>query len=183
VSRFVEEARGTVANLDPRRALWHGARILPDFTLSRTRARLLAVAGCHVGQGVGVLGYVRLVGPRGSARNLRIGNGSVIGPEVTFSLDATITLGENVSIGPRVMLYTATHLIGPPSRRMQFNTEARPITIEDGAWVCLGAAVLAGVRIGRGAIVAAGSIVNSDVPENVLVAGNPAEVVETLPEG
>ncbi|HLK39607.1 MAG TPA: acyltransferase [Polyangiaceae bacterium] len=181
VARFVDEARDALGRVDARRIAWDMTRWLPEFTLSRTRAHLLRLTGCDVRQGVGVLGPVRLSGPHGSARNLRIGSGCVIAPDVTFSLDSTITLGENVSIGPRAMLYTATHLIGPSSRRMQFNTDARPIVVEDGAWVGLGAILLAGVRIGRGAIVGAGAVVSKDVPENVLVAGNPAQILETLP--
>ena len=181
VARFVDEARDALSRVDPRRAAWGMTRWLPEFTMSRTRAHLLRLTGCDVRQGVGVLGAIRLSGPPGSARNLRIGSGCVIAPDVTFSLDSTITLGENVSIGPRAMLYTATHLIGPSSRRMQFNTDPRPIVVEDGAWVGLGAVILAGVRIGRGAIVGAGAVVSHDVPGNVLVAGNPAQVVESLP--
>jgi maltose O-acetyltransferase len=180
-ARIASETRQTLSKTDARRLAWTAVLLLPDFTFSRARARLLSLVGCDIRRGVGVLGHVHLSGPSGSARNLRIGSGSIIAPDVSFCLDAPITLGRNVSVGPRVMLYTATHLIGGSTRRMQFKTEARPIVVEDGVWIGLGAMILAGVRVGRGAIVAAGAVVNRDVPENVLVAGNPAEVVEELP--
>lgn len=181
VTRVVREARHTLSFADGRRLAWGATRVLPEFMFSIVRARLLSVVGCDVRRGVGVLGFVHLSGPKGCAANLRIGQGSIIGPNVTFCLDAPITLGTNVSIGPKVMLYTASHPIGGPARRMQLNPEARPIVVGDGAWIGLGAMVLPGVRIGRGAIVSAGSVVGNDVPDNVLAAGNPAQVVQELP--
>ncbi len=180
-AQLASDTRQTLSKTDARRLAWTAVRLLPDFTFPRARARLLALVGCDIRRGVGVLGHVNLSGPNGSARNLRIGKGSIIAPDVSFCLDAPITVGNNVSIGPRVMLYTATHLIGGSSRRMQLNTEALPIIIDDGAWIGLGAIILAGVRVGQGAIVAAGAVVTKHVPANALVAGNPAEVVEELP--
>ena len=155
--------------------------VLPDFAFPRARARLLAAVGCDVHRGVGVLGYVQLIGPPGCAKKLRVGSGSVIAPGVRFCLDAEVTIGRNVSIGPCTMLYTAMHLVGDPSQRMHPQAFGRPIVIEDGAWVALGAMILPGVRVGRGAVVAAGAVVDKDVPDNALVAGNPAEVVRDLP--
>jgi maltose O-acetyltransferase len=155
--------------------------LIPAFTWTRTRARLLSAVGCDIEPGTAVGGYVYLIGGRDCARQLRIGRGCILGPQVTFCLDAPITLGRNVSIGPRAVLYTATHPLGVASRRMQLDIMARPIVVEDGAWVGLGAMILPGVRIGRGAVVAAGAVVNEDVPDNVLVAGNPARIVQELP--
>jgi acetyltransferase-like isoleucine patch superfamily enzyme len=181
LSRFLEELAGFYDSADPRRMAWSAARVLPDFTFTRTRARLLAMVGCDVQPGTGVFGYVDLVGPAGSAAKLSIGSGSIIAPGATFCLDAAITIGKNVSIGPRVMLYTATHPLGGADRRMQLYIAPRPIVIEDGVWVGLAAMILAGVRLGRGCVVAAGAVVSADVPPNALVAGNPATIVEQLP--
>jgi acetyltransferase-like isoleucine patch superfamily enzyme len=178
---FVEETKAFANEMDPRRMAWELTRALPWFTFNRARARMLAFVGCQVPRGTAVCGYVHLVGARDCARRLRLGPGCVIGPDVTFCLDAPITLGSRVSIGPRAVLYTATHSLGAASRRMQFNVLARPIVVDDGAWIGMGAVVLAGVRVGRGAVVAAGAVVNEDVPPNVVVAGNPARVVEDLP--
>jgi maltose O-acetyltransferase len=181
VERFFDEARGFLDDADVPRMLWGATRLLPPFTFPRTRARLLAALGCDMRRGTAVMGHVYLVGPRGAEANLRVGAGCMIGPDVILSLDAPITLGKNVSLGPRVMLYTATHPLGDTGRRMRLDMVPRPIVIEDGAWIGLGAIVLAGVRVGRGAVVTAGSVVHKDVPENALVSGNPATVVETLP--
>lgn len=51
------------------------------------------------------------------------------------------------------------------------------VVIEDDCWIGFGAVVLSGVRVGRGAIVAAGSVVTRDVPSYAIVAGNPAKVI------
>jgi maltose O-acetyltransferase len=182
LSSFVDEAREFLAaSTDARRLAWNASQVLPAFLFPRARARLLAMLGADIRRGAGVLGHLQLVGPRDCQTTLRIGPGSIIGPDVVFCLDAPISIGKNVSIGPRAMLYTATHPLGGPSRRMELGLAARPIFVEDGAWVGLGAVILAGVRLGRGCVVAAGSVVNADVPDNVLVAGNPARVIEELP--
>lgn len=58
--------------------------------------------------------------------------------------------------------------------------DARPIVIEDGVWIGARAIILKGVRIGRGAVVAAGSVVTKDVPPGALVGGAPARLLRTL---
>jgi acetyltransferase-like isoleucine patch superfamily enzyme len=54
------------------------------------------------------------------------------------------------------------------------------VVIEDDAWIGAGATILPGVRIGRGAVVATGSVVTRDVPAATIVAGNPAIAVRTI---
>jgi carbonic anhydrase/acetyltransferase-like protein (isoleucine patch superfamily) len=73
--------------------------------------------------------------------------------------------------------------IGPGSHRMMGEVSAKPVTIERGAWIGVGALILPGVTVGHGSIVGAGSVVNADVPPNTLVEGNPAKVVRALPWG
>jgi acetyltransferase-like isoleucine patch superfamily enzyme len=181
LARILAETRDALALVEPLRLAWDATRALPDFAFPTGRARLLSMLGCDVDRGVGVMGHVSLVGPRGCARNLRIARGTVIGANVVFGLDAPITLGSGVSIGPRVVLHTATHALGRSARRMHPDVQAKPIVIDEGAWVAIGAMVLAGVRIHCGAVVAAGSVVTTDVPANAFVAGNPATVVQMLP--
>ena len=60
------------------------------------------------------------------------------------------------------------------------NVESSPIIIEDDVWIGFKSSILKGVTIGRGAIVAAGSVVTKAVPEYSLVAGNPAVVIRRL---
>jgi maltose O-acetyltransferase len=181
MSAISDEVRTFTGDFDPRRMAWSLTRALPAFTFSRVRARMLSAVGCHVPPGTAVCGFVHIVGGRDCAGRFRMGPGCVLGPDVTLCLDAPITLGARVSLGPRAVLYTATHSLGVASRRMALNVLARPIVVEDGAWIGMAAMILPGVRVGRGAVVAAGAVVNEDVPPNVVVAGNPARVTEELP--
>lgn len=57
---------------------------------------------------------------------------------------------------------------------------SKPIKISDNAWIGFGACVMKGVTIGKNSIVAAHSVVVKDVPDNVIVAGNPAQIVREL---
>ena len=58
--------------------------------------------------------------------------------------------------------------------------ESRPVVIEDDVWIGFKSSILKGVTIGRGAVVAAGSMVTKDIPPYTLVAGNPAVVIKHL---
>ncbi len=69
--------------------------------------------------------------------------------------------------------------VGPGSRRLG-KADALPVTIEDGAWIRVGAIIVPGITVGRGAIVAAGAIVLHDVPPNTYAEGNPAKVIRKL---
>ena len=90
-----------------------------------------------------------------------------------------ITIGNRVSIAPRVTLVTSSH--PNQSRIRAFAPVSRgPIVIEDDAWLGAGCVVLPGVRIGRGAVVGANSVVQQDVASLHVVAGQPARTVREL---
>lgn len=92
---------------------------------------------------------------------------------------ARITIGSNVLIGPSVQLYAATHPLDYMERRCSIEVSL-PITIGDDSWIGGGAIVCPGVTIGARCVVAAGSVVTRDVPDDTLVAGNPARIKRKL---
>jgi maltose O-acetyltransferase len=92
---------------------------------------------------------------------------------------ATVTIGDDVQIGPNVQLLTPTHPIDPDTRRAKWEA-AEPIVIEGNVWLGGGVIVLPGVTIGENSVVGAGTIVTKDLPPNVVAAGNPARVVRSL---
>ena len=92
---------------------------------------------------------------------------------------ATITIGDDVQLGPNVQLLTATHPLKTQPRREKWES-AQPITIEDNAWLGGGVIVCPGVTIGENTVVGAGAVVIRDLPANVLAVGNPARVVRQL---
>jgi acetyltransferase-like isoleucine patch superfamily enzyme len=154
--------------------------LLPDFFSGVVRARVYRWAGFDVGADAFIMGNLRL---RGASRdfydNLSIGAAATIADAVTISLDGKVTIGDHVALAPGVVIYTGTHRIGPGSRRLG-KVDAMPVTIENGAWIRVGAIIVPGITIGRGAIVAAGAIVLQDVPPNTYVEGNPAKVIRKL---
>ncbi len=86
-----------------------------------------------------------------------------------------VTVGSHVMLGPSVHIYTVEHHPGASLRNAGME-RAKPVTVEDDVWVGGSAIILGGVTIGRGAIVAAGSVVTRDVPPGARVMGNPARV-------
>jgi len=94
---------------------------------------------------------------------------------------ATITIGDDVQIGPNVQLLTPTHPVEPGPRRDKWEA-AQPINVGDNVWLGGGAIVLPGVTIGENTVVGAGAVVTRDLPANVVAVGNPARVIGRIGE-
>ncbi|KGN42552.1 sugar O-acetyltransferase [Knoellia aerolata] len=92
---------------------------------------------------------------------------------------ATVTIGDDVQIGPNVQLLTATHPLAPQPRRDKWEA-AEPIAIGDNVWLGGGVIVCPGVTIGADTVVGAGSVVTRDLPAGVVAVGSPARVVREL---
>jgi len=109
--------------------------------------------------------------------NIEIGNGVAINRGCEFytsmGLGKKIVLGENVVISPNSKFYGAAH----DHRKPEMPDIAGDIIIGDGCWICADCTLLPGVEVGRGSVVAAGSVVVNDIPEYSVAAGNPAKVV------
>jgi acetyltransferase-like isoleucine patch superfamily enzyme len=109
------------------------------------------------------------------ARNLCMGDHSVINQECRLDTRGGITIGANVSISASVVILTADHDVNSDD----FAYRSKPVTIEDYVFVGTRAMILPGVKLGRGCVVAAGAVVTKDVPENTIVAGTPAREIGT----
>lgn len=92
---------------------------------------------------------------------------------------AYVKIGKHARIGPNCQFYTPNHPIDPIERRESIET-ALPITIGDDCWLGGNVTILPGVTIGNRCIIAAGSVVTKDVPEDTMVAGNPAKIKKTF---
>ncbi|KAJ2780570.1 hypothetical protein GGI15_003495 [Coemansia interrupta] len=90
---------------------------------------------------------------------------------------ARVDIGDDALIGPHVQIYTAEHPTDP-SVRLEGLESARPVKIGNNVWIGGGAIILAGVTIGNNVTVGAGAVVTKDVPDNVVVVGNPAKIVK-----
>lgn len=93
----------------------------------------------------------------------------------------SISIGHHVVISERVVLRDSDNHTIKDIEAISSDESAvtAPIVIGDHVWIGMNVIVLKGVTIGEGAIVAAGSVVNKDVPSHCLVAGVPAKVVKT----
>lgn len=103
---------------------------------------------------------------------ITIGHRVFINAGCVFLDNAQISIGNDTLIGPNVTLTTASHETSPALRGSGV-TQA-PINIGDNVWLGAGVVVLPGVTIGNNSVIAANSVVRSDVPENALYAGTPA---------
>lgn len=122
--------------------------------------------------------------------NIHVGKGCFVNYNCTFLDVAPITLGDGVWIGANVTIATPNHPFLAEERLPadypdgNYDLEyASPITINEGCWICSGATICGGVTIGKNSIVAAGAVVNRDVPPGSIVAGVPAKVIRQIDEG
>jgi acetyltransferase-like isoleucine patch superfamily enzyme len=178
--RVARRAHGEVVQLKPQRAGLFAARLLPSFAFGYVRTLLLRWSGIRIERQSSINGPVHLTGPGFHCDLVSIGRNTIISGPLYLDVGAAISIGSNVRIGHHVKLHTIDHEIGGPEQRAGTHRR-RPVTIEDGAWICSHAVILPGVTVGRGAVVAAGALVAKDVPANVLVGGVPARPIRTLP--
>ena len=111
---------------------------------------------------------------------LKVGNNSSIGPYTYIGCSGYIEIGDNVMISPRVSIYSENHNFSQTDIPMIEQGVTRSfVKIEDDCWIAANSVILSGVTVGKGSIVAAGSVVTKDVPPLSIVAGNPAQVIRS----
>lgn len=90
-----------------------------------------------------------------------------------------VTIGENCMLAPGVHIYTASHPLDPIERNsgLEFG---KPVTIGNNVWLGGSCIINPGVNIGDNVVVASGSVVTKDIPDSVVVGGNPAKIIKQL---
>ena len=111
--------------------------------------------------------------------NIYIGAGTFLNHNCYLMDCAEIRLGRKVFVGPNCGFYTAIHPLDFV-KRAEGLERAEPITIGDDVWIGGDVTILPCVKIGRGTVIGAKSLVTKDIPENVLAFGNPARVVKKI---
>lgn len=106
--------------------------------------------------------------------NISIGNNSGIGKNSYLSAEDTITIGENVMIGPELYIYTSNHEAKRDCLMIHQNMIKAPVVIGNDVWIGTRVIILPGVKIGEGAVVGAGAVVTKDVAPYSIVGGVPA---------
>ncbi len=113
---------------------------------------------------------------------IQLGNGVGISGSSICAVKKVI-IGNNSGLGVNSNIYdTDFHAVSGFGERQEsiLNAKSSPVKIGEKVWIAANALILKGVTIGNGAVIGAGSIVRHDVPDNVLVTGNPAKVVRFL---
>ena len=111
-------------------------------------------------------------------RSLRMGKFGYIGPKSV--IPSGVEIGNYVMIGPELLITGNDHRFDEPGTAVIFSgrpKEIKKCVIEDDVWIGARVTILKGVRIGRGAIIAAGALVNKDVAAYTIVGGVPAHKI------
>ena len=105
----------------------------------------------------------------------RIGiHNTIIGP---------VTIGSHVNLAQGITVTALNHNFEDKNKRIdEQGVSTKPVVIGDDVWIGANAVILPGVTIGKHAVVAAGAVVTTDVPENTVVGGVPAKVIKKLQE-
>jgi len=125
---------------------------------------------------------------------IQVGSDSYVGEGTRIWSGNEIKIGNHVLISHNVnIIDTNSHEINFEERAIRYdelifkgdwneegNVISKPIIIEDNVWINFNAIILKGVTIGKGAIIAAGSVVTKDVEPFTMVAGNPAKFIKKL---
>ncbi|WP_318346009.1 sugar O-acetyltransferase [Flagellimonas baculiformis] len=110
-------------------------------------------------------------------KHTKIGKNVFINFDCVFLDLGGITIDDGVLIAPKVSLLSEGHPIFPEQRH---SLVPKPIHIKKNAWIGANATILHGVTIGENSVVAAGSVVTKDVPDNVIVGGTPAKIIKEI---
>lgn len=125
----------------------------------------------EVGEGSRIVAPMTIV----HGDKVRIGRNAIVMPNSLMMASGTITIEDNVQVAAYVKLISNNH---DPYDRMILT--CMPVVLKRNCWIGAGAVILPGVTVGENSIVGAGSVVTKDVPDNTVVAGNPAKFVKQL---
>lgn len=111
--------------------------------------------------------------------NIHVGENFYANFDCVILDECCVIIGKNCSLGPGVHIYTATHPLDA-QERIQGLEYGKPVTIGDNVWIGGKAVINPGRTIGKNVVIASGSIVTKDIPDNVVVGGNPAKILKYL---
>ncbi len=104
-----------------------------------------------------------------------------IGPHSYIAARGSLTIEDNVIIGPKVSIWTYSHNYLSEDSLPYGGTDLyKPIIIEKDVWIGYGVILLPGTKIGKGSVIGAGSVIRGEIPPLSLVMGNPHKIVRTL---
>lgn len=126
-------------------------------------------SGIKIGKGSTIHMYARFYYPK----NIEIGNDTIVGELAVLDGRAKLKIGNHVAIASGVMIYNSEHDINDKN----FKPITAEVIIEDYVFIGPRAIILPGIKIGKGAIIAAGAVVTKDIPPFAIAAGVPAKII------
>jgi len=111
--------------------------------------------------------------------NIHVGDNFFTNYNVTILDIAPVNIGDNVMIGPNVLITTVGHPLSPKGRRQRL-AKAKAINIGSDVWIGGNVVILPGVTIGNNVVIGAGAIVTKDIPDNCVAMGIPAKKVKDI---
>jgi len=111
--------------------------------------------------------------------NIHVGENFYANFDCVFLDVCEIRIGDNCFIAPGVHIYTATHPLDP-IERISGVEYGKPVNIGHNVWIGGKAVINPGVNIGNNVVIASGSVVIKDLPDNVVVGGNPAKIIKHI---
>lgn len=145
-------------------------QIVSNFLPSHLLRKLFYQAG---GVRIGKNSYIHMGARFYNPWNVIIGEGTIIGDHCVLDGRAALKIGNHVDIASEVMIFNSEHDINSEG----FDPIEEPVGIGDYVFIGPRAIILAGVKIGKGAVVGAGAVVTHDVKDFEIVGGVPAKVI------
>lgn len=113
---------------------------------------------------------------------LIVGDNTSLNYRTVISVESMVQIGDHCMIAEEVKIFDNNSHGVHYQHRLMTSRDTAPVILEDHVWIGMNSIILKGVRIGKGAVIAAGSVVTKDVPAMVVVGGNPASIIKQIRE-
>lgn len=143
--------------------------IVSYIPLHHIRRAFYRAGGIRIGKGSTIYMGTRFYDPH----NIVIGEDSIIGEDAVLDGRGQLKIGNHVDMATNVMIYNGQHEINDE----HFSPSFSPVVIEDYVFIGPRAIIQPGVKIGKGAIIAAGAVVTKDIAPFAIVGGVPAKII------
>ncbi len=163
-----------LATRHPNATIARSCQIHPEARVYPRSGRIIIGEQCSIALGALIQGNVR-IGDECSVQAY----GNIVGYGDPDCTEGIITIGNKVRIASHCVMVAANHRFTDPEQTIHGQgIDPAPITIEDDVWLGARVNVLAGVTIGQGSVIGAGSVVTKDIPPYSIAAGVPCKVIK-----